>query len=50
MSTSLPQEAEIGKKKDRNKFLGDKKCEQPTDIKVRFATSQSGLCGSCYIN
>ena len=24
MSTSLPQEAEIGKK-DRNKFLGDKK-------------------------
>ena len=37
-------------KKDKIKFLGDKKCEQPTDIKVRFATPQSVVCGSCYIN
>ena len=37
-------------KKGRNKFLGDKKCEQPADIKVRFATLQSGLCCSYYFN
>ena len=36
--------------KGRNKFLGDKKSEQPADIKVRFATLQSGLCCSYYFN